>query len=85
MTEAAVIVLASASVLGGTLAGFIAGSELGQRMERARWTGYKNKRMAANEKAIAEAKLLFSLGEIDESELETRIGHLHDWDGTDGA
>lgn len=73
------------SVLGGTLTGFIAGVVYGRRRELERWTGYKVRRRDANEKAIAEAKLLYGLGEIDERELETRVGHLHDWDGTPGG
>lgn len=81
IAETAVWFVALASVLGGTLAGFLAGVRCGRRGEFERWSGYKTRRMAANEKAIAEAKLLFEFGEIDESELETRIGHLHDWDG----
>lgn len=83
------LVLQSATVMasglfGGlvVLAAFLAGDLHGRRCERERWAGYKTRRMVANERAIAEAKLLYAFGEIDEVDLETRVGHLHDWDGT---
>lgn len=39
------------------------------------------RRRPRNEVAIEEAKLLYEYGVIDQSELETRVGHLHDWTG----
>lgn len=85
IAEITVWLTALAAVLGGTLTGFVAGVRYGRHRELERWTGYKVRRHSANERAIAEAKLLYEFGEIDEGELETRVGHLHDWDGTPGG
>lgn len=66
------------------LVGWLVGWIMGWRRGRAIWRGYKQSmfdRLAENEKAILEAKMLYSYGVIDQSELETRVGHLHDWDG----
>lgn len=65
-----------------SLVTFVAGVRYGRRRELERWTQVKLRGAHRREWAIVEAKLLYELGEIDVTDLETRVGHLHDWDGT---
>jgi hypothetical protein len=52
------------------------------------WLGFSFRRrhreirMPPNERAIEEAKALYAAGVIELDDLQTRVGHLHDWDGT---
>lgn len=62
------------------LIGFLASWFVGYRQGYAAWRR-DIKARDDNERGIEEAKRLYELGLIDQGDLETRVGHLHDWPG----
>lgn len=72
------------SAAAGGLVGWLIGWAMGLTRGRSLWLERRRRgfrKLEANERAIEEAKMLFEFGVIDEAELETRVGHLADWDG----
>lgn len=70
------IATAGAGGLVGWCVGLIMGIQRGRGMR-----GRMLRRRPREEVAIEEAKLLYEFGTITRAELETRIGHLVEWDG----